>query len=117
MGERDLGAPRRMRPQPMLTTADEMEHFLERIRRHHRPAFIYFFKCGDRVKIGLARDVKERRDRISSFCPYPLEILAVMPGTRADEMALHQRFASFRTHGEWFHCQGGLADYIAGLAT
>ena len=45
------------------------------------------------------------------LCGRVLLLLAI-PGTRRDEHALHQRFASSRIKGEWFHRLGPVADFI-----
>lgn len=56
----------------------------------------------DRVKIGFTRSPKERLMAIQTTCPYPLEVLGVMPGTRKLEAALHELFRGRRKFGEWF---------------
>ena len=58
---------------------------------------IYFIRFGDRVKIGYTTKLERRLKQL----PHD-EVLAVVPGSRDDERALHARFAAFRVTGEWF---------------
>lgn len=58
---------------------------------------------GGLVKIGYALSSPE--DRFSSLqtgSPVRLVLRAVIAGERAEESALHVRFAADRVHGEWF---------------
>lgn len=45
-------------------------------------------------------------------CPFPITVLAYMPGGLDEESELHKRFAAFRAHGEWFHATDELLAYI-----
>lgn len=55
------------------------------------------------IKIGYSgRDPEERRNEYQTGNSSPLIVLAVMPGTRVDEAALHRRFAHARVLNEWF---------------
>ncbi len=65
---------------------------------------VYFVRSGfvGDVKIGTAIDVAKRIRGMQTGHPQKLRILRVVEGGRAEEAALHQRFAEFRTGGEWF---------------
>lgn len=56
------------------------------------------------VKIGhtAGDEAETRRKALQTGNPSELVVLATMPGERADETALHQRFAAARVAGEWF---------------
>lgn len=56
------------------------------------------------VKIGHTNgdDAETRRRALQTGNPSELVVLATMPGERADETKLHQRFAPARVAGEWF---------------
>lgn len=54
------------------------------------------------IKIGTSRDVEKRLAAISWGSPYPIELLAVTPGSHVLEHAYHDRFAAHRMSGEWF---------------
>jgi hypothetical protein len=64
--------------------------------------YVYFLFAAQAVKIGFS---KKPRDRISDvrvgMAGQP-EAILVVPGTRADERALHVELAVFRKSGEWF---------------
>lgn len=76
-----------------------------------RPAagVIYFIKTGPHIKIGWTSNLDRR---LRSFPPSS-ELMAVQPGTRADEAALHRKFAVHRTHGrEWYPLANELIYHI-----
>ena len=65
---------------------------------------IYFIQASTgHIKIGTATDIKERLSNLQAGNPMPLKILAVVPGTRREEKALHAEFAGHRAAGEWFN--------------
>ncbi len=60
---------------------------------------VYFLRVGGYVKIGWTSDLEKR---MRQYMP-DSQLLAVKPGTRKDENALHRKFAHLKTHGrEWF---------------
>jgi hypothetical protein len=77
---------------------------------------VYFIRFGNRVKIGFSTQPQVRLGNI----PHD-EVLAVIPGTLADERALHRRFAHLREMlpgkgegpREWFRIAPDLVQYIA----
>lgn len=75
---------------------------------------VYFIQSleGGLIKIGKAQNLKKRFANIQSMSPVPLKILAVVAGYHEAEIKLHQRFAHLRSHGEWFHPNKELLDYI-----
>lgn len=75
---------------------------------------IYFIRCEDFVKIGLAKDENKRLADMQVGNPFPLDLLFTEPGGFKHEAALHRRFAEYRSAGEWFRIEGALAEYIAG---
>ena len=76
--------------------------------------YIYFIKCGRRVKIGIAKDVRIRLSDIQTGNPQTVSLLGVIPNsTEADEMRLHHKFAEHRTgRGEWFHLSREIKAFI-----
>lgn len=65
--------------------------------------FIYLVSSGDTVKIGHTFDAPFKRFKsLQAQSPVPLTLDAVMPGSLADEAALHKRYRRSRTHYEWF---------------
>lgn len=57
------------------------------------------------VKIGTAQDVAARLRTLQNSSPTPLRLLWQTEGGRGLEAALHEQFAEYRQHGEWFNLQ------------
>lgn len=72
------------------------------------PAFVYFVRRADGegpVKIGCSRSPVDRMGTLMSWSPYPLAILATLPGDETLERRFHNRFRDQHCHREWFrHC-------------
>lgn len=73
---------------------------------------IYFIRCEDYVKIGIGYTPSDRIGTLQVGCPFELVMIGTIPGTIAEELALHRRFASMRIRGEWFRYEGDLKAYI-----
>lgn len=54
------------------------------------------------VKIGWSENPQSRIDDLQTSSPHPISLLAVIPGSRADEAALHAHFKDQNLHREWF---------------
>lgn len=67
---------------------------------------VYIIRMGNRIKIGFTRNLTQRMRDVPNE-----EILAVFPGSMADEGALHKRFDEFRTVGEWFTADPSIIAY------
>lgn len=65
---------------------------------------IYFITAREigRVKIGFSDEPRQRFVKMRTDSPVPLELERICDGGKADERALHDRFASARLQGEWF---------------
>ena len=78
---------------------------------------IYFIQADiiGRIKIGYTSQAKaeQRISNIQTGCPVPIKILATIPGSRAKEEMLHNRFAFDRVIGEWFNPSQALIRFIA----
>ncbi len=85
----------------------------------HRNGLIYFFRCGDWIKIGwTSRSPLRRLREIQAYCPFVVVLVGTIPGkAEVDEQALHERFACHRGGGEWFQASEELLEYIAGAVT
>ena len=74
---------------------------------------VYFLRAGDFVKIGKATGSPETRvSQLKTGCPFPIEVMATIPGGLDKERSLHKRFSHLRSHGEWFHAHPILLSYI-----
>lgn len=73
---------------------------------------VYFIRSGDLIKIGHTSNIAKRKGSGQLSAGWS-DILVLWRGTRADEQALHQRFAAHRHHGnEWYHAAQPLIDFI-----
>lgn len=54
------------------------------------------------VKIGVAKDVEARTAELQTGSPLPLHLIWKTRGGESLERDLHERFAPYRIHGEWF---------------
>jgi hypothetical protein len=77
---------------------------------------VYFVKLisTGRVKIGYSANVPVRMQELT-YEHGPIELLAVLHGSRKTEGAHHAHFAKLRTKGEWFVPGDDLMTYIASL--
>lgn len=68
-----------------------------RPRRDLQNGYVYFFKCGELVKIGWSANVRQRARDLSAD-----RVIGYFPGTPQDEKAIHARFGYCWDHGEYF---------------
>jgi len=75
---------------------------------------VYFVQdsMSKRVKIGYSADFKTRFNSLSSSNANKLFILGVFPGTEEDETKLHKKFIRSKVHGEWFHPDAEILEFI-----
>lgn len=68
-------------------------------RDRNRREQLYIVRVGAYLKIGYTANIE---NRMRTYPPDSI-LLATWPGTRAEEAALHRRFAHLRSHGrEWY---------------
>lgn len=96
---------------------------MSKFRKGATPQFgiVYFFvgKTGASLtcKIGFTGgDVWERLRQIQSCSPVELDIFGYFAGSLKLEKMFHETFAPVRLHGEWFHAEGKLEEFIGRLA-
>ena len=80
--------------------------------------FVYFIQGQSTrlVKIGITRgNVYSRLATIQANSPDTLKLLKAVKGDSKYESELHKRFASVRSHGEWFYPSRGLMAFIQSL--
>lgn len=73
---------------------------------------VYFAEADGRVKIGWSKKVASRVAQLQTANAVPLRLLGVIPGGRALERQLHERFAPARLSGEWFEATPDLLAYV-----
>jgi hypothetical protein len=72
------------------------------------PPVVYFVRMPDGIiKIGYSASMETRMTKLGG------DLLALLPGTRDDERAHHERFAHCLDHGlEWFRPEPDLLAYV-----
>lgn len=76
---------------------------------------IYFITSRElnRVKIGYTRNnLQQRFHTIQAHSPVALELEFCCEGSKAEEFAIHERFAASRERGEWFNISHELDDFM-----
>lgn len=89
-----------------MAIATEAARQLPPPRRKKEPAHTYFIRAerSGLIKIGCASDPVARLRGLATGSPEPLRLLAIWrDGGREAERQMHELFASFRSHGEWFY--------------
>ena len=73
---------------------------------------VYLVACKESgvCKIGISVNVTARICSLQTSSPYPLTLLATMPGGRLEESALHREFGQYRLNGEWFSLRPEILD-------
>ncbi len=87
----------------------------KRLDRAHRMSWdgcVYFLECDGFTKIGFTKNLRKRLSALQLCNPKPIRFLAILPGDRKLETALHKRFADHRSSGEWFCLEGTLRDFL-----
>ena len=112
----------RMLRQVGLRATDLAWTSLAQAQRSQKPSrrtgdIVYFLSAGEFIKIGKATGSPTGRvSQLRTGCPFPITILATMPGGVIEEHALHRRFKHIQAHGEWFHAAPDLLAFIDGVA-
>jgi Meiotically up-regulated gene 113 len=75
---------------------------------------VYVVGFRDYVKIGSAKEMKQRFRELDAKLPENLTLYTILDGYQELELRLHQRFAAHRLEREWFRKEGELAEWIAG---
>jgi hypothetical protein len=71
---------------------------------------VYFVRNGNRVKIGMSTNLRNRMAALSLRAEH---CVLIIPGGRDVEQQMHARFAKYRDgNTEWFQDAGDLADFI-----
>lgn len=89
------------------------------MRPRRFPARVYFIKpvgMEGPVKIGCSALPERRLIDLTIWSPFPLEIVASLPGNEDLEWRFHAAFASDRSHSEWFHGSARLTAVMAAVA-
>lgn len=85
---------------------------IRKSKTYRQPGYIYFWKIGDKVKIGFAQNVRKRLGNLRHASPAQGVLLGTIPGTRQIEAFLHWQFRASRQNGEWFDLTPDLSRFI-----
>lgn len=80
-----------------------------------RTRFVYFMRQTDGrgpVKIGISDSPASRLQTYMGWCPYPMSIIAKLPGTLDTERRFHALFMHLHSHSEWFHWSPEIAGVV-----
>lgn len=90
---------------------------LEAVAGKRAESLVYFIgiEPDGPIKIGSAKDVRQRLMTLQVAVPQPLAVLATVPGGVVKEREYHARFQVHRLRGEWFSRTPELAAEIAAL--
>lgn len=114
LGAREVVAGR---PPKAVSKVQAKEARIEK-RRRARMGTVYFIRAINDlgpVKIGFSTEPDGRLSTLQTSHHGELKIIAAIEGTREDERALHERFASVRMRGEWFRVVGKFKQYLRAL--
>jgi len=64
------------------------------------------------IKIGCTTNIENRLSSLSTWSPFPLELILTIPGDTRLEGTIHDRFARDHLHREWFSPSDGLLTFI-----
>lgn len=79
---------------------------------------IYFIRAvgsNGPIKIGASKNIARRMIEVEQWCPFPLELLAVIDGDLTVERRIQLHFSDSHSHQEWFHPTEKLVRLIAKL--
>ena len=76
---------------------------------------IYFIrgKLTKKIKIGVSESAEKRLKDLQAASPDKLIPLGYAVGNSKEERILHQRFAEYNSHGEWFDECKEIHDFIS----
>lgn len=80
--------------------------------------FVYAVRTVDAafVKIGYSLNPEKRINQGSTYCPFALDIVLIIPGDQNRETEIHRALARFRYRREWFFWSDYVKGYLDDLA-
>ena len=76
--------------------------------------YVYFIEAVgmNRVRVGWTANPKRRPNELVRFSPSPLNLMALLPGGRSDELHLQLVLTEWRLHDDWFTLNSATREYI-----
>lgn len=86
---------------------------IAKVRRMTKDGFVYAAVDGALVKIGFTKNPAARLRNLRTGAAGNLAFYVLKPGSKADEAALHRRFANAHVAREWFERAAEVEAWIA----
>lgn len=67
------------------------------------------------VKVGWSKNPIRRVAAVQIGSLSKCVLVGKAPGSKAEERAIHDRFASYRIYGEWFRHEGAVSEFVDAL--
>lgn len=106
LAELKLSVPIRLKKHGSLHNEQDVIYFMVQKQRGESPIKIGFSSAGR---------LAQRFCSLKQASPYPLKLLGTVPGSRAREQELHQKFKADRLRGEWFRPSENLRKFLETL--
>jgi len=84
----------------------------KKVRLQPQKGFVYYLSDGEHVKIGYTKDWNERSKKYRTHSAREITVLAIRPGYKSEETALHRKFKVYRKRGDWFYPGEAILDHI-----
>lgn len=83
---------------------NRLQHALNYAKTNRVRQWVYFIKCQQFVKVGIAYNPQTRLIQMQTGCPFKLEMLHCYPCEDAlvAERMLHKKYGQHWERGEWF---------------
>jgi hypothetical protein len=75
-------------------------------------SFVYFYRVGDYIKIGVSRNLRQRCKAFQMLIPFDGSLIGAFPGSQEDEADVHRQFKRFEHRNEWFHAVPELLEWV-----
>ncbi len=78
--------------------------------------FVYVVEAQNgMIKIGVSRSPNSRASACNLHSPIPTRLIAAWPAPYRTERDIHNQYAKYRAHNEWFNCDGDMAIFVAAV--
>lgn len=77
--------------------------------------YLYFCRSGDRIKIGISKNVEKRLKDIGLHLPAPPTLIGSIEASYAFEKAVHSSLKAWRLDGEWFSASEEVVNAVGAI--
>ena len=100
-----------------IDLAAGMQAIVVEWRSQPRTGWVYFFSCGEFIKIGFSINLTLRHRALQAANPYPIVLDGAVRGTMQMERAIRRLCAEHHHRLEWFRAAPELLAAIAVVST